>query len=78
MSRVRLVVGIFVMGIAVPVTVFLLLRLETFSQMFTIAAATFISWGVADLLSSILERPRLKGHTPGRALKDELERRTKE
>ena len=78
MSRVRLVVGALVLGIAVPITVFLLLGLESLSQLFTIAAVTFIAWGVADLLSSILERPRLKGHTPRQALKDEWERRAKE
>jgi len=74
-SAVRLVVGILVMGIAVPVTIFLLLELDTFSQLFTIAAVTFTTWGVADLISSILERPRLKDRTPKRALRDEWERR---
>ena len=75
MSAVRLAVGIFVMGIAVPITIFLLLGLDTPSQLFTIAAVTFTTWGVADLISSILERPRLKDRTPKQALRDEWERR---
>ena len=66
------------MGIAVPVTLFLLLRLHTVSQIFTLAAVVFAAWGVADLLSSILERPRLKDRSPGAALREDLERRSKE
>ena len=66
------------MAIGVPITLFMLLRLTTFSQLFSIAAVTFASWGVADLLASILERPRLKGRSPGAALREDLERRTKE
>ena len=65
------------MAIGVPITLFMLLRLQTFSQLFTTAAVTFVSWGVADLLASILERPRLKDRSP-RALKEDLERRVKE
>ena len=64
MSGLRLLIGAVVMGVLLPVALFFLLRLETFSQFFTIAASTFITWGVADLLASILERPRLKGRTP--------------
>ena len=63
------------MGIAVPITIFFLLKLQTPAQFFTIAATTFCSWGVADLLSSILEKPRLKDRTPGHALREDLERR---
>jgi len=66
------------MGVAVPVTLFLLLRLHTFSQLFTIAAVTFVSWGVADLLASILEQPRLKDRSPGAALREDMERRSKD
>ena len=49
------------MGVAVPATLFFLLDLETGSQFFTIAATTFLCWGVADLLAGILEKPRLRG-----------------
>ncbi len=66
------------MGIGVPITLFMLLRLTTFSNLFTIAAVSFISWGVADLLASILERPRLKDRSPRGALRDEIEQRPKE
>jgi hypothetical protein len=74
----RLVVGIIVMGVAVPLTLFLLLRLHTASEFLTIAATTFLSWGVADLLSTILEKPRLSDRSPGKAIKEDWERRTKE
>jgi len=77
-SGIRLIVGIIVMAIAVPLTLSLLLGLHVFSQLFTIAAVTFVAWGVADLLASILERPRLKGRSPGAALREDLERRSKE
>jgi hypothetical protein len=77
-SGIRLLVGAIVMGVAVPVTVFLLLGLTTLPQLFTIAATTFLSWGVADLLSTILEKPRLKGRSPGAAFKEDWERRSKE
>jgi hypothetical protein len=77
-SGIRLVVGILVMGIAVPVTLFLLLDLHAPSALFTIAAVTFLAWGFGDLVSSILERPRLKERSPGRALREDWERRSKE
>jgi hypothetical protein len=75
MSGPRLIVGIAVMGIAVPFTIFSLLGLHTLSQFFTIAATTFLAWGLADLLASILERPRLENRSPGMAIKEDLERR---
>ena len=78
MSGIRLVVGAIVMGIAIPVALFLLLGLHSMAQLFTIAAATFIAWGVADLLSTILEKPRLQGRSPGKAFKEDWERRSKE
>jgi hypothetical protein len=76
-SRVRILIGVIVMAVAVPVTIFLLLGLHTFAQLFIIAAVTFTSWGVADMLASILERPRLKGRSPSAALREDLERRSK-
>ncbi|MDP9194050.1 MAG: hypothetical protein M3P06_20330 [Acidobacteriota bacterium] len=78
MSGIRLVVGIIVMGIAVPVTLFLLLDLHAPSTLFTIAAVTFLAWGFGDLVSSIMERPRLKDRSPGRALREDWERRKEE
>jgi hypothetical protein len=77
-SGIRLVVGVIVMGVAVPVTLFLLLDLHSLSQLLTIAAVTFFSWGFGDLLASILEKPRLKDRSPGRAIREDWERRTKE
>lgn len=77
-SGTRLIVGFFVMGLALPLTLFFLLRLQTIPQFLTIAAATFVTWGVADLLASILERPRLQNRTPGAAIREDLERRHKE
>lgn len=78
MSGIRLVVGVIVMGIAVPVTLFLLLHLHSLPELLTIAAVTFLSWGFGDLLASILERPRLKDRSPGHAIREDWERRTKE
>ena len=74
-SGPRLIIGILVMGIALPLTIFFLLGLQTPGQFFTIAASTFLSWGVADLFASVLERPRMKDRTPGKALREDLERR---
>ena len=75
MSGPRLLVGIVVMGIAVPLTIFFLLGLKTVPQLLTIAAITFLAWGVADLFASVLEKPRLKDRSPGKALREDLERR---
>lgn len=76
MTGIRLVVGVIVMAIAIPITLFLLLGLQSFSQLFTIAAVTFVAWGVADLLSTILEKPRLRDRSPGKALKEDWDRRS--
>lgn len=75
MSGPRLIVGIIVMGIGVPATVFFLLGLKTGGQFFAVAATTFLAWGLADLFATILEKPRLKDRSPGRALREDLERR---
>jgi len=77
-SGPRLIVGIIVMGIAVPLVIFFLLDLKTPGQLFTIAATTFLAWGVADLFASILEKPRLKDRSPGRAIREDLQRRQSE
>lgn len=71
-------VGFVVMGVAVPFTLFFLLGLEGVSAFLTIAACTFLSWGVADLFARILERPRLKDRSARRAIDEEFERRFKE
>ena len=76
MTGIRLGVGVIVMGIAVPITLFLLLDLHSLPQLFTLAAVTFVAWGVADLLSTILEKPRLRDRSPGKSLKEEWERRS--
>jgi hypothetical protein len=75
---VRLLIGVIVMGLAVPITLFLLLDLHSVPQLFAIAAVTFFSWGVADLLGTILQKPRLKDRSPGKALKEDWERRAKD
>jgi hypothetical protein len=66
------------MGVAVPLTIFFLLGLSTLTEFFTIAATTFLAWGVADLFASILEKPRLKDRSPGAAIREDWERRTSE
>ncbi len=65
------------MGVIVPITLFLLLRL-TLTEFFTVFATTFIAWGVADLLATILEKPRLRDRSVGKALREDFERRAKE
>lgn len=76
MTGLRLLIGVIVMGIAVPLTLFLLLGLNSYSQLFTIAAVTFLSWGFADLLATILGKPRLKDRSPGKAIKEDWNRRS--
>ena len=66
------------MGFALPLALFFLLGLQTASQFFTVAVSAFLAWGVSDLLASILERPRLQDRSPGRALREDLERRQNE
>ena len=78
MSGKRLIVGAIVMGVAVPLAVFFLLDLQTPGQFFTIAACTFSAWGVADLLATILERPRLRDRTATGAIREDWERRRTE
>ena len=78
MTGIRLVSGLIVMGVAVPVTIFLLLDLQGFPQFFTIAACTFLGWGAAELLAAILEKPRLQNRSPGHAIGEEFDRRTRE
>ena len=74
MTGKRLVVGAIVMGVIVPLVLFFLLGLQTFSQLFTIAATTFLTWGVADLLASILERPQGEKKRSAREAIEEWER----
>lgn len=78
MSGIRLLVGVIVMGIAVPIALFLLLGLQRIPQLLTIAAMTFFSWGVADFLATLLQKPRLQNRSPGGAIRDDWERRSKE
>ena len=66
------------MGVIVPIVLFLLLHLTTLSQLFTLAATIFLAWGVADLFASLLERPRLKDRSPGKAIREDWERRNSE
>ena len=77
LSGVRVIIGIVVMGVIVPVTLFLLLDLRTMPQLFTIAVTSLLAWGAGDLLARILERPRLNGRSPGQAWRDDFERRSK-
>ena len=66
------------MGVGLPLTLFYLLGLQTFSQLFTIAISTFITWGVTDFLANILSRPRLQGRSPGGAIREDWARRQNE
>jgi len=77
-SGIRLFIGVIVMGIAVPTMLFLLLGLQRIPQLLTIAVVTFLSWCVADLLAIVLSKPRLQNRSPGRAIREEWERKSKE
>jgi hypothetical protein len=66
------------MGALLPATLFFLLHLKTLPQLFTVAAATFMSWGVAEVLAGILEKPRLKGRTATAAWREDIERRAED
>ena len=77
-SGARLVVGTIVMGLVVPITIFFLLGLRSLTQLLTIAACTFLAWGVADLFARVLERPRLQDRSPKRAMEEEFDRRAKD
>jgi hypothetical protein len=70
MTGPKLVAGIVVMGVAVPLLLFYLLDLRTISQLLTVSAVTFFAWGVADLTAEILIRPRLRDRNPRGAIED--------
>ena len=78
MSGKRLLVGATVMGVLVPLTLFFLLGLESVGQLFAVAGTCFTAWGVAHIFSTILEKPRLHDRSPGKALREDLERRQSE
>lgn len=66
----KLITGILIMGIAVPLLLYFLLELETLNQFLTVSAVTFFAWGVADVASEIIVRPRLHDRNPRGALQD--------
>ena len=66
------------MGVFLPLGLMFLLNLHTGSAFFTLAAAIFLTWGAADLLATILEKPRLQNRTPSGAFREEFDRREKE
>ena len=66
------------MGLILPVILYLLLGQKGVSPLLTIAASTLLAWGVADVLSGILERPRLKDRSPSQALKHDWQNRSGE
>lgn len=77
MRGVRLATGFVIMGIAVPLTLFFLLGLNV-TQGIAVAATTFLSWCVTEVMASILERPRLQDRSPQQAFREDLGRRAEE
>lgn len=70
MTGKRLILGITVMGVAVPVILFLLLGLSRFNQLATITLVCMLGWAVAHLAGDILTMRRLGGrNNPVDALK---------
>ena len=78
MSGIRLFLGVIVMAVAIPITLFYLLGLQRIEQLLTIATVTFLGWSVADLIATILSKPRLEDRSPGHAFREDWERRSKE
>ena len=70
MRGIRLLIGVLVMGIAVPAILFLLLELGSFGEFFTVSVTCVLAWGLADLAATILERPRLENRTPRSAIRE--------
>jgi hypothetical protein len=70
MTGWRLVIGVVVMGIAVPAILFYFLPLTEWTELFTISVTCLLGWGVGWVASDILGRPRLENRTPGGALRD--------
>jgi hypothetical protein len=66
------------MGVLLPLGLLFLLNLRTGAAFFTLAASIFLTWGAADLLATILEKPRLQNRTPRGAFREEFDRREKE
>ncbi len=80
MSGKRLLIGVIVMGVLVPLTLFFLLDMTSsaLGRLLAIAATCFTAWGIADLFASVIEKPRLRDRSPGHALREDLERRQSE
>jgi hypothetical protein len=72
----RLIVGVIVMGVLLPLALFWLLGLTKWTELATLSASIFLTWGVADLLSSLLDKPRLRGRSPSQAIGEEWKRRS--
>ncbi|HXI11871.1 MAG TPA: hypothetical protein VNM92_04410 [Thermoanaerobaculia bacterium] len=70
MTGKRLALGITIMGVAVPVVLFLLLGLKSFNQLATLSLVCMSGWAVAHLAGDILSLRRLGGrNNPVEALK---------
>jgi hypothetical protein len=78
MSGKRLLVGVVVMGVLVPLTLFFLLGMPSLGKLFAIAATCFTAWGIADIFARIIEKPRLKDRSPTHAFREDWERRQSE
>ena len=70
MKGPRLAVGIVVMGIVVPLSLWILLHLQSIGSVLIVAATCICGWAVAEVMASILERPRLKGSSPAAAIRE--------
>jgi hypothetical protein len=76
-SGARLGVGFLVMGVFVPLTLFLFLGFDSINAFLILAVTTFCGWCLADVMANILSRPRLKDRTPSDALHNWEGRRVK-
>jgi hypothetical protein len=69
MSGVRLLTGVIVMAVVVPLVLAYLLSVHTITDLLAIVATCLVGWGVADLVANILSRPRLRDRSPAKAIR---------
>jgi len=69
MTGVRLLIGLIVMGVFLPLILLFLLDLRTLDEFVILSVSCFMTWGVADLVANILSRSRLEDRSPSGALK---------
>lgn len=63
MTGRRLAIAVVVMGLGVPVVLFIILDLRDLSDAFVVSATCLFAWAVVHLLGEILTLPRMRGRS---------------